>query len=75
MSAFVKASAYALQDQPVVNAVIDGNDIVYRDYVDISVAVATPKVKIIFIVNILMKFLKFNYYLLNSLCACNSQIF
>ncbi|XP_065353068.1 dihydrolipoyllysine-residue succinyltransferase component of 2-oxoglutarate dehydrogenase complex, mitochondrial [Cloeon dipterum] len=43
MSAFVKASAYALQDQPVVNAVIDGNDIVYRDYVDISVAVATPK--------------------------------
>lgn len=43
MSAFVKASAYALQDQPVVNAVIDGTDIVYRDYVDISVAVATPK--------------------------------
>ncbi|XP_049858367.1 dihydrolipoyllysine-residue succinyltransferase component of 2-oxoglutarate dehydrogenase complex, mitochondrial [Schistocerca gregaria] len=43
MSAFVKASAYALQDQPVVNAVIDGNEIVYRDYVDISVAVATPK--------------------------------
>ena len=44
MSAFVKASAYALQDQPVVNAVIDGNEIIYRDYVDISVAVATPKV-------------------------------
>lgn len=44
MSAFVKASAYALRDQPVVNAVIDENDIVYRDYVDISVAVATPKV-------------------------------
>lgn len=43
MSAFCKASAYALQDQPVVNAVIDGNEIVYRDYVDISVAVATPK--------------------------------
>lgn len=43
MSAFVKASAYALQDQPVVNAVIEGTDIVYRDYVDISVAVATPK--------------------------------
>ncbi|KAK9883872.1 hypothetical protein WA026_004812 [Henosepilachna vigintioctopunctata] len=43
MSAFVKASAYALQDQPVVNAVIDGNEIIYRDYVDISVAVATPK--------------------------------
>lgn len=43
MSAFMKASAYALQDQPVVNAVIDGTDIIYRDYVDISVAVATPK--------------------------------
>lgn len=43
MSAFLKASAYALQEQPVVNAVIDGNEIIYRDYVDISVAVATPK--------------------------------
>ncbi|XP_050296146.1 dihydrolipoyllysine-residue succinyltransferase component of 2-oxoglutarate dehydrogenase complex, mitochondrial [Anthonomus grandis grandis] len=43
MSCFLKASAYALQDQPVVNAVIDGGEIVYRDYVDISVAVATPK--------------------------------
>jgi 2-oxoglutarate dehydrogenase E2 component (dihydrolipoamide succinyltransferase) len=46
MSAFVKASAYALQDQPIVNAVIENNQIVYRDYVDISVAVATPKVLI-----------------------------
>ena len=44
MSAFVKASAYALQQSPTVNAVIDGNEIVYRDYIDISVAVATPKV-------------------------------
>merc|ERR1719411_1811876 len=43
MSAFVKASAYALTQQPTVNAVIDGTDIVYRDVVDISVAVATPK--------------------------------
>lgn len=43
MSIFSKACAYALQDQPVVNAVIDGQEIVYRDYVDISVAVATPK--------------------------------
>lgn len=43
MSAFVKATAYALQDQPIVNAVIDENEIVYRDYIDISVAVATPK--------------------------------
>lgn len=43
MSAFVKASSYALQKQPTVNAVIDGQEIIYRDYVDISVAVATPK--------------------------------
>lgn len=43
MSAFVKASAYALKDQPVVNANIEDNQIIYRDFVDISVAVATPK--------------------------------
>lgn len=43
MSVFCKAAAYALQEQPVLNAVIDNQDIVYRDYVDISVAVATPK--------------------------------
>ncbi|XP_068625839.1 dihydrolipoyllysine-residue succinyltransferase component of 2-oxoglutarate dehydrogenase complex, mitochondrial-like [Battus philenor] len=43
MSPFVKAAANALMDQPVVNAVIDGTEIIYRDYVDISVAVATPK--------------------------------
>lgn len=49
MSAFVKAAAYALQDQPVINAVIDGNEIIYRDYIDISVAVATPKVDMYFV--------------------------
>lgn len=43
MSFFMKAAVRCLQDQPVINAVIEGNDIVYRDYVDISVAVATPK--------------------------------
>lgn len=43
MSAFVKASTVALQEQPEVNGFIDGDDIVYRDYVDISVAVSTPK--------------------------------
>jgi 2-oxoglutarate dehydrogenase E2 component (dihydrolipoamide succinyltransferase) len=42
MSAFVRASTAALKDQPVVNAVIDGTDMVYRDFVDISVAVSTP---------------------------------
>ncbi|KAM6915126.1 uncharacterized protein FYW49_010034 [Xenentodon cancila] len=45
MSAFVKAAAHALTDQPAVNAVIDDatKEIIYRDYIDISVAVATPK--------------------------------
>lgn len=43
MSPFVHAAAYALQDQPIVNAVIEGTEIVHRDYIDISVAVATPK--------------------------------
>jgi len=43
MSGFVQAATLALKDIPVVNAVIDGNDIVYRDFVDISVAVSTPK--------------------------------
>ncbi|KAM5129868.1 dihydrolipoyllysine-residue succinyltransferase component of 2-oxoglutarate dehydrogenase complex, mitochondrial [Mantella aurantiaca] len=45
MSAFVKAAAFALQDQPAVNAVIDDTtkEIVYRDYIDISVAVSTPR--------------------------------
>ncbi|XP_041003113.1 dihydrolipoyllysine-residue succinyltransferase component of 2-oxoglutarate dehydrogenase complex 2, mitochondrial-like [Juglans microcarpa x Juglans regia] len=43
MSGFVKAAVTALQNQPIVNAVIDGDDIIYRDYVDISIAVGTPK--------------------------------
>lgn len=43
MSAFVKAAANALQLVPAVNGVIDGDDIIYRDFYDISVAVATPK--------------------------------
>jgi len=43
MSGFVRAATLALQDQPVVNAVIDDGDMVYRDFVDISVAVSTPK--------------------------------
>jgi pyruvate/2-oxoglutarate dehydrogenase complex dihydrolipoamide acyltransferase (E2) component len=33
----------AIQEQPAVNAVIDGDDIVYRDYIDVSVAVSSPK--------------------------------
>jgi 2-oxoglutarate dehydrogenase E2 component (dihydrolipoamide succinyltransferase) len=43
MSPFVAAAAKALQEVPLVNAVIDGDDIVYRDYVDISIAVSAPK--------------------------------
>nr|XP_004294402.2 PREDICTED: dihydrolipoyllysine-residue succinyltransferase component of 2-oxoglutarate dehydrogenase complex 2, mitochondrial [Fragaria vesca subsp. vesca] len=43
MSGFIKAAASGLQNQPAINAVIDGDDIVYRDYIDISVAVGTPK--------------------------------
>lgn len=43
MSFFVKASCMALQDWPAVNAMIDGDDIVYNEYYDISIAVSTPK--------------------------------
>ena len=43
MSAFVKVSADALLKVPAVNGVIDGDEIIYRDYTDISIAVATPK--------------------------------
>jgi len=43
MSAFLKASSVALKDVAEVNASIEGNEIIYHDYVDISVAVATPK--------------------------------
>ncbi|KAF9931302.1 2-oxoglutarate dehydrogenase complex E2 component [Linnemannia zychae] len=43
MSAFVKASCYALKELPAVNARIEGDSIIYNDYVDVSVAVATPK--------------------------------
>jgi 2-oxoglutarate dehydrogenase E2 component (dihydrolipoamide succinyltransferase) len=42
MSAFVKAATAALQELPIVNAYIDGTEVVYRDYVDVSVAVASP---------------------------------
>ena len=43
MSVFVKAAASALEMLPAVNAVIDEKEIIYRDYVDISIAVATPQ--------------------------------
>lgn len=43
MSGFVKAAVSGLQNQPIINAVIDGDDIIYRDYIDISIAVGTQK--------------------------------
>jgi 2-oxoglutarate dehydrogenase E2 component (dihydrolipoamide succinyltransferase) len=42
MSFFAKASCLALKDVPSVNAYIEGDEIVYHDYVDISVAVSAP---------------------------------
>jgi 2-oxoglutarate dehydrogenase E2 component (dihydrolipoamide succinyltransferase) len=43
MSFFVKAVIEALKKYPVVNASTEGNDIIYHDYWDISVAVSTPR--------------------------------
>jgi len=43
MSFFVKAAAEALKRYPVVNASVDGNDIIYHGYQDISIAVSTDK--------------------------------
>ena len=43
MSFFAKAAANALQKYPVVNASVDGNDVIYHGYADISIAVSTEK--------------------------------
>jgi 2-oxoglutarate dehydrogenase E2 component (dihydrolipoamide succinyltransferase) len=43
MSFFTKAVCVALQEWPAVNAMIDGNEIVYNDFCDISIAVSAPK--------------------------------
>src|SRR5712671_1945107 len=43
MSFFVKAAVHALKRYPVVNASIDGTDIVYHGYFDIGVAVGSPR--------------------------------
>lgn len=42
MSLFAKACAKALMEMPDVNARLDGNDLVYHDYADISIAISTP---------------------------------
>ena len=43
MSFFVKAAVAALRQFPVINASVDGADIVYHEYYDIGVAVGTPR--------------------------------
>src|SRR5260370_1041523 len=43
MSFFVKAAVHALKKYPLVNASIDGNDIVYHGFFDIAVAVGSPR--------------------------------
>jgi len=43
MSFFTKACCYALQEWPAVNAYIDGEEIVYHNYCDVSIAVSAPK--------------------------------
>ena len=43
MSFFTKACCMALKEYPVINAQVDGNNIIYHDYADIGVAVSTPK--------------------------------
>ena len=43
MSFFVKAAVHALKKFPVVNASVDGNDIVYHGYFDVGIAVGSPR--------------------------------
>ena len=43
MSFFTKACCFALQEWPAVNAMLDGENIVYHNYCDVSIAVSAPK--------------------------------
>lgn len=43
MSFFVKAAVYALQQYPIINASVEGNDIIYHNYIDVGVAVGSPR--------------------------------
>jgi 2-oxoglutarate dehydrogenase E2 component (dihydrolipoamide succinyltransferase) len=43
MSFFVKAAVHALKKFPVINASVDGNDVVYHGYFDIGIAVGSPR--------------------------------
>lgn len=42
MSLFSKACAMTLMEMPTVNAILDGNELIYHDFADISIAVSTP---------------------------------
>ena len=50
MSFFVKAAVAALKKYPVLNASVDGNDIVYHGYFDIGIAVGSPRGRVVPIV-------------------------
>jgi len=43
MSAFVKAATMSLMKYPAINGAIDGKEVLYHDYVDMAVEVATPE--------------------------------
>ena len=43
MSFFVKAAVEALKQYPIINATVDGNDILYHGYFDIGIAVSSPR--------------------------------
>ncbi len=43
MSFFTKAACQALQEWPAVNAMIDGDELIFNDYCDVSIAVSSPK--------------------------------
>ncbi|MFX8145268.1 2-oxo acid dehydrogenase subunit E2, partial [Acinetobacter baumannii] len=43
MSFFVKAAVHALKKYPILNASVDGSDIVYHGYFDIGIAVGSPR--------------------------------
>ena len=43
MSFFVKAAVHALKKYPVLNASVDGNDIIYHGYFDVGIAVGSPR--------------------------------
>ena len=47
MSFFVKAAVHALKQYPIINASVDGYDIIYHGYMDIGIAVGSPAVLVV----------------------------